>query len=50
MMMENIKKEVNNYLANNTQTLQDMSSKLPDLYGLNTIKFVKMEIRFIKII
>jgi len=40
---EIIKKEVNKNLFSNTQTLQEMSSKLLDLYGLNSIEFVKME-------
>ncbi|HEY5536632.1 MAG TPA: hypothetical protein VIL99_17080 [Ignavibacteria bacterium] len=38
-----INKEINNYLAKSTYTMQELNSKLLDQYGVNNIKFVQLE-------
>ena len=39
----NIKKEVNKYLTMKINSLADLNSKLVDEYGLNKLRFLKLE-------
>lgn len=40
---DDINKEINNFPGKNIQTLQELNSNLLDQYGLNNLKFVKLE-------
>ena len=40
---DDIKKEINNFPDKNTQTLQELNSNLLDQYGINNLKFMKLE-------
>ncbi|MBN1633338.1 MAG: hypothetical protein JW917_04145 [Ignavibacteria bacterium] len=40
---DDIKKEINNFPDKNTQTLQELNSNLLDQYGINNLKYVKLE-------
>lgn len=40
---DNIKNEINEYLTNKSYSLQELNTKLVDEYGINNIKFVKLE-------
>ena len=40
---DNIKNEINNYLTKTSYTMQELNSKMLDEYGINNVKFVKLE-------